>query len=73
MEKILKQHGIYFKIKEDKFFKILGCEAWMHNSTYEITTSVIAVISQEQDVTVMIAISVKILTKYSVGIKKGNA
>lgn len=73
MEKILKQHGIYFKIKEDKFFKISGCEAWMHNSTYEITTSVIAVTSQEQDVTVMIAISVKILTKYSVGIKKGNA
>lgn len=72
MKNILEQHGIYFKIKEDKFLKILSCEACMHNSIYEIVTSVIAVISQEQDVKVMIAISVKILTRYSVAIKKGN-
>lgn len=59
LENILGQHGIYFKIKEDKFFKMLGCEAWIHNSLYEIVTSEIAVMSQEQNVTVMIAISVK--------------
>lgn len=59
MENILEQHGIYFKIKEDKFFKILGCESWIHNSMCEIMTSEIAVISQEQVVTIMIAISVK--------------
>lgn len=35
-------------------------------------TSEIPLISQEQDVTAIIAISVKILTKCSVGIKKGN-
>lgn len=70
MENILEQNDIYFKIKEDKI--LLGYEAWMHNYMYKIMTSEIAVISQEQDVTVMIAISAKMLTKYSVGIKKGN-
>lgn len=72
MGNILEQHGTYLKIKEDNFFIVLVCEAWIHNSTYKIMTSEIALISQEQGVTVMIAISVKILTKYSVGLKKGN-
>ena len=71
MENILEQHGIHLKIIEDKFFKILVCEAQIRNFTYKMITSEMAIIAQEQDVTVMIEVSVKILTKCSVGIKKG--
>lgn len=72
VEDILEQHGIHLKIIEDKFVKILVCEAQIYNFTYNMTTSELAIIFQEQDVTVKIDILIKVLTKCLVGIKKGN-
>lgn len=50
MENILDQHGIHLKIIEDKFFKILVCEAQIRNFTCKILTSEMAIIAQEKDV-----------------------
>lgn len=72
MDDILEQHGIHLKIIEDKFVEILVCEAQICNFMYKMTTSELAIIFQEQDVTVKIDILIKVLTKYLVGIKKGN-
>lgn len=50
MENILDQQGIHLKIIEDKFFKILVCEAQIRNFTCKILTSEMAIIAQEKDV-----------------------
>ena len=59
MENILEQVGIHLRIVKDKFFKILVCETQIHNFIYTVITSEMAVIAQEQNVTVVIDISIK--------------
>lgn len=70
IENILEQHGIHLKIIKDKFFKILFCDAQICNFTYQMITAEMANITQERDVTVITDISIKILTKFSVWLKK---
>lgn len=38
-------HGIHLKIIKDKFLKILVCEAQIHNFTYKMITSEMAIIA----------------------------
>lgn len=45
MENILEKHAIHLKIIKDKFLKILVCEAQIHNFTYKIITSEMAIIA----------------------------